>query len=494
VLIGSWVDLVIDLARAWGISFEVHGAGEGSASSEGEDSRPWVRLCKRGMEQREPAATHLLAWVRGVLREHDPAMNVACARALAAVDWPAALLWLERRWIENDDQACLQGVLLAAGRGRIVPSLAEGRRVRALLQQSDRSLAESAVGSARRAETLARALVALGPVFNDASPVADVLMERWEELTPAARWVRLVSLEGSAGTRPKGRALAQRVLQGDSAPGLIWQSLRALLALAPEAGEADLVFSRPAATLRWARTAGRLDTLVRMLASLGIAPPPVTELAELANDPDLDLSLLDWYVHAERWEGLDERLVRVLATEAGSDALASRLREWSSVGEVELVDRLLAHARDSSRLAPAAVTRLALRAGRIEEAAARAEVARIVALADLSPADGGDLGELCAHPVVGWRARDAFLDRIVLDDQKRSVTGIEALSAGLRRGWTAMMRARMDLETEAFRRQVQGRADAMDPIDSRVLWGPNWPPRIAPPARDLGQEDPSLDL
>jgi hypothetical protein len=74
------------------------------------------------------------------------------------------------------------------------------------------------------------------------------------------------------------------------------------------------------------------------------------------------------------------------------------------------------------------------------------------------------------------------------------VTGIEALSAGLRRGWTAMMRARMDLETEAFRRQVQGRADAMDPIDSRVLWGPNWPPRIAPPARDLGQEDPSLDL
>src|SRR5258707_13937247 len=116
-----------------------------------------------------------------------PAERAVNARALAATGWPAALAFLERRWIEGDEPA-LEGLLLAAGRGRVAPALQEPQRQRALYA---RLAAAELDGS-----TLARALAAAGPLSRTGEPLGPLALEGFDRAGPRERWLRLAALEG----------------------------------------------------------------------------------------------------------------------------------------------------------------------------------------------------------------------------------------------------------------------------------------------------------
>ena len=489
---GAWGDWIRGAARAWRISFEVH-AWRDSLDNEGPAASPWIRLCKRGMEGEGNSASHLVSWVRGVLREHDPATNVACAQALAAVGWPAGLDWLEQRWIESSDQAALQGVLSAAGRGRVVPGLAEAQRVRALLESCDRSLAESKAGCLPRAEALARALAALGPVFRNGQPVSQVLTEGWEQLDSRARWVRLAALEGGHGNRPQAWARAAEVLASDAEPWLAWQSLRTLLALDRRAGgDSRLVLGAASERIAWARKHGRLGALARWMSALAVVPPNAQTLSELLPGRDLDLFLFDVFVHDQKWSLALKRLPSLLARDTDLDRVADRMRSWWGAGEIDLVQGSLARAASAPGIDPARITRLALRAGHLQPQAVRSELERIATLEVLTEGDAADLGELCAHDQLGWRARDALLERLALDSQGNPTTPVDIMVVALRRAWLAMSRTRLDLEAEALMRTVREReAHGRHPA-SDVLFDGTWPPSVSAEMRDLRDEDPRL--
>ena len=112
----------------------------------------------------------LTAWCIQLRRPGVPEeRRAAHARALASTGWSGVLEWLEARWTADGDEAALAGVLLAAGRGQVVPSLGDPGRVQALLAELDRMESTVLPGSLReerlqrRAEVLARALAEVGP-------------------------------------------------------------------------------------------------------------------------------------------------------------------------------------------------------------------------------------------------------------------------------------------------------------------------------------------
>jgi hypothetical protein len=94
---------------------------------------PWLHVGYAPDLGRKSGATLIAEWCRDVLQYPDRPRGAGAARALAACGWPAALVWLERRWLALADQNARSGVLLAAGRGRVVHSLGDSRVVEALL-------------------------------------------------------------------------------------------------------------------------------------------------------------------------------------------------------------------------------------------------------------------------------------------------------------------------------------------------------------------------
>jgi len=124
-LAGTLPELLLQCASDRGLY--VRGFGFDPAT----EGRPWILLAP--LDPRGASAAELLAaWVTGAA---DPAREADArasdARALAAVGWPAALEFLERRWV-GGDEAALDGLLLAAGRGRVVPALQDPQRQRTL--------------------------------------------------------------------------------------------------------------------------------------------------------------------------------------------------------------------------------------------------------------------------------------------------------------------------------------------------------------------------
>jgi hypothetical protein len=83
-------------------------------------------------------------WSRDLLDPREARRRAGAARALATCGWSAPLEWLERRWLAGDG-AALEGVLLAASRGRVVPSLASQARVRELLVEAGLNVRQSDV-------------------------------------------------------------------------------------------------------------------------------------------------------------------------------------------------------------------------------------------------------------------------------------------------------------------------------------------------------------
>lgn len=100
-----------------------------------EGPHPWIRIGYSADLGRKSGAQLIVDWCRDVLQYPDRPRGEGAARAIAACGWPAPLAWLERRWVERGDRNALAGLLLAAGRGRVVPSLATPASVQSLLDE-----------------------------------------------------------------------------------------------------------------------------------------------------------------------------------------------------------------------------------------------------------------------------------------------------------------------------------------------------------------------
>ncbi|MFN0007670.1 MAG: hypothetical protein ACKVXR_07160, partial [Planctomycetota bacterium] len=103
----------------------------------GAPARPWIRIGRARSASRRSGAAHVVAWCEELAGGGDRERREACARAIASTGWPGGLAWLERRWRAGQDGAALEGVLLAAGRGLVAPSLADPDVQRELYRSMD---------------------------------------------------------------------------------------------------------------------------------------------------------------------------------------------------------------------------------------------------------------------------------------------------------------------------------------------------------------------
>lgn len=152
IAVGTFDELLYATAVTHGALFDVYGWIDG---------RTWIVVRPSDVPDGRSAQALLLQWVLAVESPSSPRQARACARALAACGWPAALEWLDLRWSSKQDSAAFAGLLLAAGRGALAPSLESAAAAKELLERADRAL--STLESPRQEiGELARALLTLG--------------------------------------------------------------------------------------------------------------------------------------------------------------------------------------------------------------------------------------------------------------------------------------------------------------------------------------------
>lgn len=481
---GTWSNAVEELARRRRVSFEVLGHRE-DHEDDSARARPWVRVCIRGDEDTGDSARHVVDWCVGVLREYDPHGNAACARALGSLGWPAALAWLERRWLADDDPAALEGLLVAAERGRVVPALARPDAVRRVLAGLDARAARDPVAARGHAERCARGLGAVGPLGVRGTALAPSVLAGFAEAGSLGRWARLVALE-LQGRRDADAEAACRELLGrtDAGHELRWQALRTL----HRVGD-------PGVGVEVAGLAGLLDRAAArgeaveagwLLVALGVVPAggPSTRseadrLGPGRGSADRAARVV-WALTRGDRALADGLLAAALDARAG-DELADGLRAWIAYGwRRDLADWLATVASSDAGLANrAGFTRLQVRAGCADEASRAAWLASLPA----DPAGESllDLGELagCAGPA-GDEAREV-LARIVVAGREDP-----RLRAALERALSGLRRRPEDGLLEPFLARLRSGAARRGHSLAAVFFAEDWPP--PPPRREVRLE------
>ena len=264
---GTWAEVLEALCGIHGAAYQLQGFRFDADT--GDDPghpppRPWIHVVPRGTTELAPAgrdlrtsgAEHVIGWCGDVVREGDIVRQIAAARALAILDWPAALTWLETRWLATGDVPALEGLLAAAARGRVALSLQRpdvvrtvlsivdedarevvalrARRTAAIASQdiadAEAALLAAAVPADRRARRFGIGLAGLAPVaLGVEESVLDVLFERFDGAPPTGRWVRLVAAEGMGVEHGAATQNALRVLRGQLQARSRRQALRTLL-------------------------------------------------------------------------------------------------------------------------------------------------------------------------------------------------------------------------------------------------------------------------
>lgn len=352
--------------------------------AEGELSRPWIRVRRPLSTTHSSAADQVAAWCEGLLREPDPSRRAACARAIASTGWPAGIAWLEARWRAGSDDAALDGVLLAAGRGLVAPSLARVE-VQGALYRSLRAAAVGERADPARADAIARAIGAAGPLGPAGEDLALLAVQDLLALSPREQWLRLVAVEGMRPVSADApRSIDALLAAPGTPPAVAFQALRACSAIRGANLPAPSVRDAPA-ILAWADTAGRADECARLLASLGVPPPSG------ARGPTRSFAELEWTVatgDASAAAGLLLALAApVVHGGIGLEALARPMRSWVLRGTGARLEAAIAAARAIEGADADRLDRLALLSG-----AASADLrARLRALAMTPPSSREDL-------------------------------------------------------------------------------------------------------
>lgn len=471
---GSGFALLESLLSTYGLELE----GFGFAEPEVPGPTAWLHVTRTGLGGLATGRELLLGAVARV--QQGGAEGPSAARFLAATGWPAALAWLEERWLGGDDSA-LEGLLEAAAQGRVVPSLASPPGQRRVLERADASLAAGAAGARELVERSARGLAATGPLGPRGEDLDAPLLTHAATLPPPALWVRLVALEGRRGGSPGVRGALQDLLRRpDLAPLLRLQAARALAAQAPPRQEGRLAAPAPVGLGELARWAVRTEhgpELAGLAGRLGW-DPPAESLEAAASDPHLALLLADWR-HARGEGALAAELLTRAASRLEQDPLARAqalrvLGAWGARDGLSATAQLLEEPLERGT-ADGPLARLAARAGLLSAARQRALFEAIGPAA----ADPGQL-ELLGHLAAGWggaEVRASLLERLA-DGAALDPARAQALVGSLSAAATALARARQDEALASFLREVWRRAPTTreHPL-AALLAPPGWPPR-----------------
>jgi len=450
----------------------VVGYGFGPAA----EGRPWILLAPV-QSANANAAERLGSWIQGAANPAlAPAERAADARALAATGWPAGLAFLERRWIAGDEPA-LAGLLLAAGRGRVVPALQDPQRQRALYARL--------VAADPDASALARALAAAGPLARSGEPLGPLALEGFERAGPSERWLRLVVLEGQRRAFPEALAASDAVLAAPASPApLVVEALRVHAALAGSAAPTPAP-ADPLALLEWASDARRRAELRALWSGLALPwPAPWSQLqgrgSALGAEKRALLLELAWTAGAREPALAFARELFAERTGPAFDALCAALRE---LGERALADGLPSGTDAEAAHASAA----ALLAGLSPSAADEARIARWLSA---GPQTGEELLALASQAA---SSRGAEV-RAKLVEWLGSVLTIEERVAALERAARELQQRGADAELESFANAARGRARDLAQAELRTRLRPGrWPPPLRAPARDLGRDERELE-
>jgi hypothetical protein len=495
---GPFERVLDGFARAYGVGF----VGFAFDAELGDAARPWILVTTRADDGGGSAVDRITGWLADVASGGERASGAApspaevvkraaSARALAALDWPAALDWLEERWRESRDPAALAGVLLAAGRGRVAPSLADPSIQETLWNEMDAALRRKDPLGDQRAEEIARALAAVGSSGEDLAPRA----LGKPSLDARETWMRLVVLESAKSSSPLvlpfvdgrlTRAADASAPLAEREP-LRFQALRTRAACARGAAlTAELPDAR--SLLEWAAAKGRLDELVRCLAVSSVPLPREWHDAnrwpsEWWSDDRAELraALVAWSLEVSEPgatsarggdanpRGAESELATTLASRALSpefvEQLARRLSSAVRDGERERVESFLAAARRALPSESEALDRLEILSGRDRP---EAEDRVLAAETSQSRSDLLCLGAMAAG-ARGEKAREALLKSI------QGKPSPSDLVAALDRAIFDLRAARLEKEERAFVAGVRDAARSADPKVRALLRADAWP-------------------
>jgi len=514
------LERVLDgLARANDVGF----VGFAFDAELGASARPWILVTSRADDGAIPAAERITTWCVAIAEAPDAqrtsapeiarnAKRSAAARALAALDWPAALFWLEQRWRGGADADALDGIVLAAGRGRVVGSLLDSHVQESLYAEMDAAARRRDSAGDRRAEEIARALAAAGSSGAAGEDLGAVALAN-RGASARETWMRLVVLELTKSASPLVLPFVDALIASTSAneapnaseserEALRFQALRTRAASA-HGQPLSAPLADPRSLFEWAAARGELDELVRCLAVSSAAFP--TEW----RDPDrwpsawwdeshdaLRAALVAWSLAApdshatsapesratsgigsratsdNRAQGSSSAAAENVATKIASramspafvEALAGRFRRAIETGDGDRVERFVAAARRASSSSES-LDRLEVLSGR-DDAEVQAR------LLDAATSDSrSDL--LCLGAMAGGRLGAKARESLVRSIRGKPVP--EDLIAALDRAIVALRAARAEKDEHAFVLAVRDAAKSAEPKVRALLRADLWP-------------------
>jgi len=552
---GSWTEVLEALATVHDAGFQVQGyrypedRGAGEPSGLNAPARPWIHVVGRGSTERGPVGRDLRAsggsvierWCVTTARQGNVVRQSAAARALAALDWAAAVHWFEEWWQSRGDVVALEGLMAASSRGRVAPSLQRATSVRSILAFVDREAREvaglaRAIGRAesgderaearrlhqeaeaalgRRAARIAAGLGALAPITAgedggpSGAPMTPLFTEGFEGAPPTGRWARLVALEGLGQPDQLAASMAIRVLRGELEGRSRRQALRALLVLRPLGASAPVEISDPGALLRES-PGGDIAGLGLELGLVG-ARPPAGWSGGAAKEPAQVAELLVWAaltaeqdgprVPSPPWSVAAVRAALKLEVECsrldepGPMAIASRTVRGDVVRAFGILAAGVARELTGEELE--ALRTVSLRAGlasaRAKQRALDASLDVLEGTRDQAEAIEGawmNLAALVGDPGVGPLALETLQASLVesLEGRARGADGTStALRQAAEAACTALDRARRDDLAERFSGELRRVATMGSHPLSDLFLDEAWPPSRALPPRDLEQ-------
>lgn len=451
---GPWNDVLLLAARALGVEVEVHGLDRGRGSALGS----FVRLAAETGPP--PSGVDLVSeWLFALAGERDEGTRVRAACNLAASDFAPGLEWMDQLVRSRSDRAALEGLLLAAARGRVASALLDPAVLEPLL-------AEAETQAGPRSARILCALAHAGCFDAAGAALAPRLLAGFQTATPRARWMRLFLLERNGCAAGEVGPLARALLADPGTPPVL--RLQALFSLAaPSSAE-------PSEPLRLEGTAElfRLDLdaplderLGRVLRLLGQAPP-FPDPAKIP--PDWSASSRLGLVQAWLWRGEAGPLGAHLAAwmqvppaeaRARGEALADELRPWRARGAEKLLGEALKRAEDLAPAQAAALARVRLLLGLVPAAEVPAALARGRYELEGERTDLALLAALTAYPAANAFAVDArrALDARVASAlaESRRVQESTALLRALESAASGLYSAGLDEEGDAFLEDVQ---------------------------------------
>jgi len=434
----------------------------------------WIRVVAPDARRFDQSPEWVLGrWLRTYLTTLDRDEQTRAALALAGSGWPAVVLWLEERWLEEGESAAFAGLVHAAARGRCAPGLTSELGYAELLHALDRSTeAERGPSTAE----LVRALIALGRLDGAGRSLAHELVDGWSALPASSRNVRLAILAECGGPPASFAAARARELAGDDELGgkLAWRTVVALAAR-PTSSSLSLAAARAREVVAGALAAGvRPARIARTVARAGAPPPPAwREPSAVADERwDVRLTVLTWWLEIGATDAAAEHVRRFASadTELDLGAVLAALRRAGRAGLVRTVlDRAFPEDLGELESASPAWTgaRLAALAGVVDDTSA-------LWLAEHSPgrtvADLTVLGALAGRSAARGEAWERLADHV----RSRGSARV-AWVAGLERALTDSLASTDDRWAVLLHERALALVGPTDPLSGSLESGA-WPP------------------